>query len=221
MQTINKAKDSTEVAIDTLMSYIAESVSEAPNLQLPSPSLREFYKNEQERTLWITEDIKCSSLDIVKAIMKYNLSDTNIPVDQRKPIKIFIDTNGGSVAVMWSIVNAIKMSKTPVYTINFCEALSAGAHILAAGHKRFGMPGSTILIHSGSCMYVGTQEQADSAKKYYDALGKKADEQLLKDTKIQKNVMKRKAPGDWYLDTDAALENGLIDKVIESFDELV
>ena len=153
--------------------------------------------------------------------MHYNKEDKNISVEERKPIKLYIDTIGGSVSVMLCLVNAIKVSKTPIWTINFCDALSAGAHILAAGHKRFAMPGSTVLIHSGSCAYSGTKEQAQSANAYYDSMTKKADEQLFNDTKIDKKVYNKKAPYDWYLDTDEALKYGIIDKVINDFDEIV
>ncbi len=146
--------------------------------------------------------------------------DKGLPVEERKPIKLILDTPGGSVDVMNVMVNAIKISKTPVWTINFTSALSAGAHILAAGHKRFAMPGSTVLVHSGSGNLSGTAEQIEKAKEYYDKVSKKADEQLLADTKIDKKTYKKKAPFDWYISAEEALEFGIIDKIIDDFDEL-
>lgn len=208
-----------EESLQILTDYITSSMSDAPNLQLPSPSIRDFYRDEKSRIIWIRNQIDASSLNVIKKIMNYNKADAGVPVELRKPIKIFLDTPGGSVQIMWSIVNAIKMSKTPVYTYNYCVAMSAGSHILAAGHKRFGFPGSTVLIHSGSCMFSGTQEQADSAKKFYDALGKKADEQLLSDTKIDSKTFKKKSPFDWYIDTEDALKYGIIDKIVEDYEE--
>lgn len=112
------------------------------------------------------------------------------------------------------------MSKTPVWTINWCECYSAGAHILVAGHKRFAMPGSTVLIHSGSCGYSGDAEKVESAKKFFDAMGKAADESLLALTKIDKKVFNKRKASDWYLTDKEALENGIIDKIISDFDEL-
>lgn len=192
-----------------------------PTLKLPDPNLRDYYREEADRVVWVEGQIGTDTLEVIKKIMHYNKEDKNISVEERKPIKLYIDTIGGSVSVMLCLVNAIKVSKTPIWTINFCDALSAGAHILAAGHKRFAMPGSTVLIHSGSCAYSGTKEQAQSANAYYDSMTKKADEQLFNDTKIDKKVYNKKAPYDWYLDTDEALKYGMIDKVINDFDEIV
>ena len=213
--TVNKDLDSI------LSEYLKEETAVVPNLQLPDPDLITFYKEDKDRVLWLSDQVDQDTMLFVKKIMLYNLQDKDIPVEERKPIKLFIDTNGGSVVVMWSLIQAIKVSKTPVYTINFCAALSAGAHILASGHKRFAFPGSYVLIHSGSCQYSGTQEQAESAKKYYDKITEAADDQLLADTKIEKKMLKKKSPFDWYLTTDEALQYGIVDKIITDYTELI
>ena len=191
-----------------------------PNLKLPDPDLRDYYKYEKDRIIWVSGVIDEDCLDIAKKIMYYNHEDYGLDPEERIPIRLIIDTNGGSISVMWTIINAIKISKTPVWTVNFCDCLSAGAHILAAGHRRLAFPGSTVLIHSGSCMYSGTQEQADNAKKYFDAIGKAADEQLLADTKIDRKVFKKKSPFDWYISTEEALAYGIVDEIISDFDVL-
>lgn len=191
-----------------------------PNLELPDPDLRDLWLEEKNRIIWLDDSVGHDSLSIVKKIMNYNIMDKDIAIEERKPIKLLLDTPGGSVDVMNVIINAIKISKTPVWTINFASALSAGAHILAAGHKRFAMPGSTVLVHSGSCQISGTAEQAEKAKEYYDKVSKKADDQLLADTKIDKKLYKKKAPFDWYISAEEALEYGIIDKIIDNFDEL-
>jgi len=191
-----------------------------PNLELPDPDLRDLWLEEKNRIIWLDDSVSHDSLPIIKRIMNYNIMDKGLPIEERKPIKLMLDTPGGSVDVMNVMVNAIKISKTPVWTINFTSALSAGAHILAAGHKRFAMPGSTVLVHSGSGNLSGTAEQIEKAKEYYDKVSKKADDQLLADTKIDKKTYKKKAPFDWYISAEEALEFGIIDKIIDDFDEL-
>ena len=195
----------------------------AENLQLPDPDLLEFYKDSENRIFWIDGEIDDTTLNVVKTIMRINLEDDRLKLssEERVPIKIFIDTNGGDVQVMWILVNAIKISKTPVHTIVYCTALSAGAHILAAGHKRFAFPGATILVHSGGVGYQGTVEQVESAKKYYDGLGKKANDMLLGDTTISPKDLKKKGASDWYLSAEEALANGMIDKIIDDFNEVL
>ncbi len=193
------------------------------NLQLPNPSLLDYYKDAESRMFWLEGEVDNSVLDLVKTIMRVNLEDDmyNIPIEERTPIKLFIDTNGGDVQIMWTLINAIKISKTPVHTIVYCTALSAGAHILAAGHKRYAFPGSTILVHSGGVGYQGTVEQVESAKKYYDSLSKKANDRLLDDTTISPKDLKRKGAADWYLSAEDALDHGMIDKIIEDFSEVM
>lgn len=193
------------------------------NLQLPNPSLLNYYKDAEKRMFWLDGEIDGSTLGLVKAIMRINHEDAQaeIPIEQRVPIRIFIDSNGGDVQVMWSLMNAIKLSKTPVYTIVYCMAMSAGSYILAAGHKRFALPGSTILVHSGGVGYRGTVEQVDSAKKYYDKLDKSTTDFFVAHTKITPKELKRKGAVDWYMSADDALKYGIVDRIVETLDEVM
>lgn len=190
------------------------------NLQLPDPSLRDFYQDEQDRVFWVTSEINDSLLDLVKLIIKCNKEDKNKPIEERTPIKVFIDSPGGDVCALWTTMNAIAISKTPVYTINYCTAFSAAADLLASGHKRFALPGTSAMVHSGSCMFGGTMEQAESMKKHFDKLGKKVTDCFLEHTKIDPKTFKKKAPSDWYFDENDMLEHGLIDEIITDLDTL-
>ena len=190
------------------------------NLQLPDPHLRDYYLEEQERIFWVDDQINENLLELVKMIVKYNKEDKDIPIEERKPIKVLIDSPGGDVCALWATIKAIEISKTPVHTINYCTAYSAAADLLAAGHKRYALPGTSIMVHSGSCMYGGTIEQAESMKKYFDKLGKKVTDYFLAHTKVEPRVYKKKAPSDWYLDEEEALEYGIIDEIVTNFDIL-
>lgn len=190
------------------------------NLQLPDPELRDHYLDEQDRVFWVTNEINDSLLDLVKMIVKCNREDKGKPVEERAPIKVFIDSPGGDVCALWTTIKAIEISKTPVHTINYCTCYSAAADLLASGHKRYALPGTSVMVHSGSCMFGGTMEQAENMKKYFDKLGKKVTDYFLAHTKIDPKIFKKKAPGDWYMDEEDALQNGLIDKIITDLDIL-
>lgn len=204
--------------MDDLVVAVPKAVE---NMQLPSPELFNYYRDAEERVFYIDDQIDENLLELSKEIIRFNRLDKNIPVEERKPIKIFIDTPGGDVIATWSFIRIVEISKTPVYTINMCCAYSAGADILASGHKRFAMPGTSVLIHSGSCYYGGTQEQAESMKKFGDKLTKKVTDYFLSHTKVDPKIFKKKAPSDWYLDEEEALENGVIDKIIMDIDEII
>lgn len=206
-----------EGMLDNILVGVEEGIA---NLQLPDPQLRDFYRDEQERVFWVDDQIDEGLLDLVKMIIRCNHEDNGKSVEERVPIKVYIDSPGGDVCALWTTIKAIEISKTPVYTINYCTAYSAAADLLTAGHKRFAFPGTNIMVHSGSCMYAGTVEQADNMKKYFDNLGKKVTDYFLAHTKVEPRIYKKKAPYDWYLDEDEALKYGIIDTVITDIDEL-
>lgn len=160
--------------------------------------------------------------DIVNLIQRYNAMDAkaNIPVEKRKPIWIAISSNGGDMFGTWTLINTMKLSKTPIYTVNVGDAFSAACLVLLSGHKRFSLRGTNHLIHSGSISYGGQKETAESAKKYMDKLDKKARDWLLERTKIDLKTYKAKAPNDWWMDEEDALKYGVIDAIVDDLNEV-
>ena len=188
---------------------------------MPDPTLRDYYRDEEDRVFWLNSEVGDCAEDLMKMFLRCNKEDKNVSIENRKPIKIFIDSVGGDVVFMWSIINMIEMSKTPVYTINYCTAYSAASEILASGHKRFALPGSHVMIHLGSCAYAGDVANVESTKKYFDALSKKTVDHLLKKTKIEPKMFKKKTLTDWFLDENDALENGIVDEIVTDLDEIL
>ena len=201
-----------------LLVGIPESVA---NLQLPDPTLRQYYIEEQDRIFWVDSQIDANTLELVKMIMRCNKDDKGKPVEERKPITIFIDSPGGSVEVLLAIIKAIEISKTPVRTVCYCTAYSAAADLLASGHKglRYCMPGTNVMMHAGSCAYQGTASQVDAAKKFYDAMGKKVTDHIYSRTNIDTKTQ-RKMKDDYYMTDEDALKLGIVDKIVDDLDDL-
>lgn len=193
----------------------------AANLQLPDPMLRDYYRDEEQRVYWVDDQIDSSLLDLVKMIMRCNKEDNGKPVEERMPIKVFIDSPGGDVQALYATIKAIEISKTPVYTINYCSAYSAAAILLTAGHKRFALPGTSAMFHRGSCYFGGEQSVVQSTKKYFDALDKKLDDFLFSHTNINKKVYNKKASSDLYMDENECLKNNVIDTIVSDFEEIM
>lgn len=198
------------------------------NLNLPDPDLLHLYEDEDGRRIYLEgtigtdeDPLNNNASEIVKTILRYNREDKGLSSEERKPIKIFIDSAGGDVSYSLVLAQTMLLSKTPIYTINLCNAYSAAGLILVCGHKKFGLPGSSVLIHSGSLYVGGTREQADSTKKFFDKLDKKFNDLLLARTKIDTKTYKQKAPKDWFLDTDECLKYGLIDEVVKDLDKIL
>jgi ATP-dependent Clp protease protease subunit len=191
------------------------------NMQLPDPSLRDYYRDEENRIYWLDSEIGDMALDLVKYIFRCNKEDEGKPIEARKRILVMIDSPGGSVEVMASIIGAMKLSRTPVYTCVYCNAYSAAADILACGHKRYALPFTNIMFHAGSCAYGGTQSQVDSAKKFYDNMGKRITDEVNSRTNFDKKFLKKLKTDDMYMTEVEALEYGVIDQIIENFEEIM
>ncbi|KAH7650955.1 ATP-dependent Clp protease protease subunit protein [Dioscorea alata] len=69
--------------------------------------------------------------------------------DQKKDIKLFINSPGGSVTAGMGIYDAMKLCKADISTVCFGLAASMGAFLLASGTKgkRFCMPNARVMIH--------------------------------------------------------------------------
>lgn len=195
--------------------------AEIANLELPDPYLRQKYLDDQNRIYWVDSEIDESTLDLVKFIMRCNQEDVGKSMEERKRILIMIDSPGGDVTVLSSIVGAIKLSKTPVYTCCYCCAMSAAADLLACGHKRFALPMTGMMFHMGSCMYSGSQNDVDKAKKFFDGIAKRIYDEVVAKTKFDNKFLKKLKTDDMYMNELEALQYGVIDKIIEDFEELM
>lgn len=159
---------------------------------------------------------------VVKHIQQWNREDeqANIPIPQRIPIKIYISCLGGEDNVAWSIVDAIAMSATPVWTINAGKAMSNGLTVLVSGHKRFTFPHASAMYHSGSAGLEGTKEQIDAVTKYIKAQDKMYEEWFLSRTNIPTNIYKKNKKSEWYITAAETLSYGMVDHILSSFNQL-
>lgn len=207
--------------MDELLNNILVGIPESTaNLQLPDPNLRDYYRDEQERIYWLDSQIDCNTLDLVKYIFRCNKEDENLPTENRKRILIMIDSPGGSVEVLGSIIGAIKISKTPVHTCCYCTAYSAAADLLTCGHKRYALPMTSMMFHAGSCGYSGTQAQVDSAKKFYDNMGKRITNEVNSRANFDNKFLRKLKTDDMYMNEEEALSFGVIDEIIDDLNKL-
>jgi ATP-dependent Clp protease protease subunit len=190
------------------------------NLQLPDPQLRDYYRDEQDRIYWLNSQIDDSTLDLARYIFRCNKEDEGKPIEERKRILVMIDSPGGSVEVLASIIGAMKISKTPIHTCCYCTAYSAAADLLACGHKRFALPMTSIMFHAGSASYQGSQNDIDKAKKFFDAMGKRITNEVNSRTKFDAKFLRKLKTDDMYMNEEEALNYGVIDEVVNDLNKL-
>lgn len=190
------------------------------NLQLPDPSLRDFYADEQNRIYWVDSQIDNSTLDLIKYIIRCNKEDSGKSIEERKRILVMIDSPGGSVEVLASLIGAIKISKTPIWTCCYCTAYSAAADLLTCGHKRFALPMTNMMFHAGSACYQGSQNDINSAKKFFDSMGKRVTDEVNSRANFDSKFLKKLKTDDMYMNEEEALKYGVIDEIVENIDTL-
>ncbi len=128
----------------------------------------------------------------------------------------FISTHqGGNVIDGFGLVDVIRESKTPVYTVNLAFAASMGFLIFIAGHKRYSLPRAEFLLHDGATGAIDsvlkvkdriefeTIQVAEMTKRY-----------VLEQTSISEATYNEKLRVEWYLLPDEAKSIGAVDYIV-------
>lgn len=193
------------------------------NLQLPDPSLLQFYRNYENRILWIDDEITTMTLEYAKMIMQWNFDDkaNDIPIEERVPIKVIFFSPGGDLEVNNCLVDTIQLSKTPVIGVNVGMAASSGCFIYLACHKRYTFPTAEFLLHKGAGQFSGTYDVVISAIMNYQRQIEELGNFVLSHTNIPEEIFEENFATDWYLSAKEAIEYGVADKIITSLDEII
>lgn len=191
------------------------------NLQLPAPELVTYYKNDNNRVFWIEDEIGDGLFEYSKQILRFNQEDKDIPVEERKPIKFFIDSPGGDLETMLAFIGLVGISKTPIWMINAGIAYSAAGLILMSGYKRFALPNSQCLIHTGSGQLGGTFDQTTEQMKNYKQMVEKMKNFIISHTNIDQKLFNKNKSKDWFITTEEQLELGIVDKIVDDLDEIL
>ena len=142
-------------------------------------------------------------------------NEHNIPIEKRKPIKIYIDSYGGSLTDSFTIIDAIRMSKTPVWTIAIGCAYSGGFFSFIAGHKRFAYPHASFLFHEGATGSSGTSGQFENYTAFYKRQLEQLKNIILSCTNITEDEYKDIKREDIWYDVNDGIEKGFIDEIIK------
>lgn len=137
--------------------------------------------------------------------------------DPDKDISLYINSPGGSISAGMAIFDTMQFIKADVSTICTGMAASMGAFLLAAGEKgkRFALPNSEVMIHQP---LGGTQGQATDIEIHAKRILKMREDinRILSERTGQPiEVIDRDTDRDNFMSAQAAVDYGLIDKVLE------
>lgn len=204
------------------MEYVEVAIpKEIANQTLPDPELRNFYIDLEERAFWLDNEVTPYLLELTRYIIRWNQEDKKLPINKRKPIRIFIFSPGGDIDTYRSIADVIQLSKTPVIGINMGVAYSAAAMIFLACHQRLMLPSASILFHKGSGSLGGSFNEVYAAMVEYQKQVEELSSVIEKTTKYSAEQIEENMASDWYIRADEALEFGVCHKIIEDIEEIM
>ncbi|MCU1328171.1 MAG: ATP-dependent Clp protease proteolytic subunit ClpP [Bryobacterales bacterium] len=177
------------------------------------------------------------SYDIYSRLLKENIIFLGTPIDDmvanliiaqllfleaedpERDISIYINSPGGSITAGLAILDTMAFVRPDIVTICVGQAASMGAVLLAAGTKgkRFSLPSSRIMIHQPSMQGLAGQAAdidiyAKEILRMRETLNK-----ILADASGQPvERVARDVDRDYIMSADAAVEYGIIDRVITS-----
>lgn len=192
-----------------------------PDRILPDPGLVDTYRFREQRKLFLDSDVEICAAQICDAILLYNCEDKGKSIEDRREITLYISSDGGSLDEMWSLIDMVSLSVTPVWTVNLGMAASAAALVYLAGEKRLMMPNATIMLHEGSAQMRGDASKVVDAVDNYSQELKRMREFVLSRTKIPKEVLEQHRKDDWYLGIDLCLEYEICHQMVTSLAEIV
>ena len=169
-----------------------------------------FSRILKNRIILLSGEIDDNTANIVKAELLYLDSINN------DDISLYINSPGGSVSAGMAIFDTMNYIKSDVSTICIGMAASMAAFLLACGKsgKRYCLPNSEVMIHQP---LGGVQGQATEIKIVAERIIKlknKLNQILSEKTNKKLSEIEKDTDRDYYMNSQEALEYGIIDKII-------
>ena len=131
-------------------------------------------------------------------------------------IPIVIDSYGGQVYSLMSMIATINNAELPIATIIEGKAMSCGAILSSFGAEghRYMDPHATMMIHDVSSMEVGKVEEIKASAEETERLNQLVYKAMAKNcghpAKYFLNLVHQRGHADWYLDAREAKKHDLV-----------
>jgi ATP-dependent protease ClpP protease subunit len=129
------------------------------------------------------------------------------------PIYLHISSYGGCVDSALNVIDHIRASKYPVYTIIEGYTASSGTLISVVGKKRFMRPNASMLIHQISSGFWGKMIELEDQIANLKQVTLKIKRIYKKNTKIPKKQLITLLKHDLMLNAAKCIELGLVDEM--------
>ena len=166
----------------------------------------------KERVVFIVGPVEDHMANLVVAQLLFLESE-----NPDKDIHLYINSPGGSVTSGLSIDDTMQFIRSDVSTICVGQAASMGALLLAGGKngKRFALPHSRIMVHQPSAGYHGQATDISIHAKEVLELKARLNDIMSRHTGQSVEQIELDLERDRFMSAEAAVEYGMIDKVLE------
>jgi ATP-dependent Clp protease protease subunit len=165
----------------------------------------------KERVVFLVGPVNDTTANLVVAQLLFLESE-----NPDKDIYFYINSPGGSVTAGMGIYDTMQFIKPDVSTLCIGQAASMGAFLLAAGAKgkRYALPNSRVMIHQPMGGFQGQASDIEIHAKEILYLRSRLNSLLSQHTGQPLEVIERDTDRDFFMSADAAVEYGLVDKVL-------
>ncbi|MDA8260629.1 MAG: ATP-dependent Clp endopeptidase proteolytic subunit ClpP [Betaproteobacteria bacterium] len=172
----------------------------------------------RERVIFLVGPVNDATANLIVAQLLFLESE-----NPDKDIFFYINSPGGSVTAGMAIYDTMQFIKPSVSTLCIGQACSMGSFLLAAGEKgkRYCLPNSRVMIHQPMGGFQGQASDIEIHAKEILFLKQKLNSMLAQHTGQSIERIERDTDRDNFLSAEAAVEYGLVDKVLTSRDEAV
>ena len=170
----------------------------------------------RERVVFLVGPVNDVTANLVVAQLLFLESE-----NPDKDIHLYINSPGGSVTAGMAIYDTMQFIKPDVSTLCIGQAASMGAFLLTAGAKgkRYALPNSRVMIHQPLGGFQGQASDIEIHAKEILYLKDKLNRMLAEHTGQTLEQIERDTDRDNFLSAPAAVEYGLIDRVLNKREE--
>ncbi len=196
--------------IDLIHNFVIPSVEETTSRGSYRYDI--FSRLLKERIIFLTGPFNDEMATLIVAQLLFLEAE-----NPKKEINLYINSPGGVVTSALAIYDTMQFIRCPVVTLCTGQAASAGSLILTAGEKdmRFALPNARIMVHQPSGGFQGQATDILIHAEEIKGIKRRLNQIYVKHTGRTLEEVESALERDNFMSAEAAMEFGLVDKVLE------
>ena len=176
--------------------------------------------NVESRHIYLNSLTPQNADSINKIIQMWNKKDEKESLNfaERVPIKIFINSNGGDFNAMLTLMDIIRLSKTPIETINMGICYREAFFVFLAGHKRYAYPKSSFMFEKDlKHLEEANEKMPENYMNFYNKQLNELKDILLERTKVTESEYNKHLKNSWWITADESQKLKICNEIFYNF----